>query len=63
MAVIETTMVLDPIKDKWMVDSLLTRPDWKIKSQTTTSITFYQFWQGELMQMPVYALKGETDNG
>lgn len=61
MAVIETTMTLDPIKDKWMIDSLLSRPDWEIKDQTTTSITFHQFWQGDLMQIQMNALKGGKD--
>ena len=57
MAVIETTMTLDPVKDAWMVDHLRSQPDWTIKKELTTAITFHQIWHGELLHMPINGMK------
>lgn len=62
--VIETTVTLDPVKDVEIVKALRGKPEWKIKKQLTTAITFHYFWHGDLVNMPIYGLKQEvTDNG
>lgn len=57
MAVIETKIVLDPIKDAWLVEHLRSQPDWKVTKQLTTAITFHQLWHGELNEMPMCGMK------
>ena len=62
--VIETTVTLDPVKDAEIVKALREKPEWKIKKQLTTAITFHYFWHGDLVDMPLYGLKQEvSDNG
>lgn len=62
--VIETTVTLDPVKDAEIVKELWEKPEWKIKKQLTTAITFHYFWHGDLADMPIYGIKQEvTDNG
>ena len=59
--VIETTVTLDTVKDAEIVKALLEKPEWKIKKQLTTAITFHNFWHGDLVDMPIYGLKQEAE--
>lgn len=58
--VIETTLTLDPVKDADIVKALREKPEWMIKKQLTTAITFQHIWHGDLVDMPIYGLKQEV---